>query len=285
MDICPLCSSTVFRVKLRLRSFSILRCGECGLFVQSPLPLQDDLNKVYNSPEYWRRPYFSNCGKDYKRDDKIQMYENALRKIEQLSSKKGLLLDVGCGTGIFLNLAQKAGWEVYGIEYSAIAAEYANKNFGVPVQIGVAEEISIPENQFQAITLWDIIEHLRSPVKLLDKLSKALIPGGIILVFTPNAESLIRNVAPFLEKIIPRQPIPFTEMVYSPLHLYYFCPENLRGVLATYSVKIVKEYQLPMVPERARHVTFLTRLLLNTLDSVGKIIGRQYRFVSIGKRD
>jgi len=285
MDNCPLCSSKAFDVKLKLRGFSILRCNECGLLIQSPLPSQDDLNKVYNSSEYWNRPYFSNCGKDYERDDKIQMYENALTKIEQLSPEKGTLLDVGCGTGVFLDLAQKAGWKAYGIEYSAVAAEHANKNFGVPVQVGVADELSIPENQFQVITLWDVIEHLRSPVKLLDKLSKALVLGGIILIFTPNADGVIRNFSPFLEKFIPQKPISFTEMVYSPLHLYYFTPKNIKDLLARYSIKVVESYQLPMTPERARRVTLSTRLLLNTFDTVGKIVGKQYRFVSIGKKN
>jgi len=284
MQSCDLCSTKPLNLKLRLPSFSILECRSCGLLVQCPLPSQEDLDAIYDDPEYWSRPYFSNCGRDYRRDDKTRMFEEGLERISRLCPAKGPLLDVGCGTGVFLDIARKAGWEVSGIDSSRYVVECAKRNFGVQVRHGLAEEILFPGNQYRAITLWDVIEHVRSPIKLVNSLSKALLPEGIILIFTPRANSFVREISPLLDSVIPPKPKSFVEMIYSPLHLHYFNKPNMRTLLQENLVRVLEEHQAPMAPKRAGHGTPARQILLRYLDMGGSMIGKSYRFITIGQR-
>ncbi len=102
--------------------------------------------------------------------------------------KNGRLLDVGCGKGGFLALMNLFGWEVLGIEMDANAASFAKKQ-GVNVIIGTFEEIPLPENHFDAITLSHVIEHAYQYHEFLKKCFRLIKPGGKLVMLTPNANS------------------------------------------------------------------------------------------------
>ena len=73
------------------------------------------------------------------------------------------MLDVGCATGEFLAAAKARGWEGYGVETSAIAADYAARTYGVQIHVGALDSVPWPAGWFDAVTLWDVIEHVPSP--------------------------------------------------------------------------------------------------------------------------
>lgn len=105
----------------------------------------------------------------------------------------GRVLDVGAGFGFFLEAAERAGYEAYGIEVSAHAAEQARRRTRAPVfQQGAEEPFPFPDAHFDAVTLLDVIEHLpRYPITLAS-CRRCLRPGGKLLVITLNAHSLAR---------------------------------------------------------------------------------------------
>jgi len=101
------------------------------------------------------------------------------------------LLEVGCGSGVLLELARACGWNVAGVELSADLAEQARRlNPGVEIFECDVLEQPLPEGAYDAVLALDVLEHVLSPRDMLLRLHRALRPGGVILLQTPNAGSL-----------------------------------------------------------------------------------------------
>ena len=103
------------------------------------------------------------------------------------------LLDVGCSSGAFLRTAAAVGLKVDGVEPSPEAAETA-RQAGFKVFSGVLEEARYPDGAFDAVTLIELVEHLREPRALLAECRRILRPGGVVMVTTPNAASWTARV-------------------------------------------------------------------------------------------
>lgn len=99
-------------------------------------------------------------------------------------------MDVGCGTGFYLNRMRKLGWQVTGLERDKDAARVATERYGIRVVSEAVEESSLPPGRFDAITLNHVIEHVFNPIKVLRKCRELLRAGGSIVVRTPNLGGL-----------------------------------------------------------------------------------------------
>jgi 2-polyprenyl-3-methyl-5-hydroxy-6-metoxy-1,4-benzoquinol methylase len=105
----------------------------------------------------------------------------------------GRVLDVGAGYGFFLEALEKAGYQAAGMEISEHAAEQARRRSrGQVVQQGAEEPFPFPGDSFDAITMLDVIEHLRDYSVALASCRRCLKPGGKLFVITLNAHSLAR---------------------------------------------------------------------------------------------
>lgn len=98
------------------------------------------------------------------------------------------VVDVGCSRGQFVAAAIAAGYRAEGVEPAPRIAEAA-RTAGVPVRTGLLEEQAFADNTFDALTLFEVIEHLRTPLPLLAECRRVLKPGGILLISTANAAS------------------------------------------------------------------------------------------------
>jgi len=114
------------------------------------------------------------------------------RRIELVKkiNPSGRLLEIGCGRGYFLSLAQKNGFTVQGIEIAPYAARYARKEFNVDVQTGDMEKMQIPDAKYDVITLWHVLEHFYNPVAVLRKVYNMLDENGFLLIEVPNLNSI-----------------------------------------------------------------------------------------------
>jgi SAM-dependent methyltransferase len=98
-------------------------------------------------------------------------------------------------------LAQSAGWKTSGVELSKSVAQFARDERLLDVFTGTVEQAAYPERYFDAVTLWDVIEHLDDPVSTLAEIHRIMAPGGILVVFTINQESLLTTIGQVLYKL------------------------------------------------------------------------------------
>jgi 2-polyprenyl-3-methyl-5-hydroxy-6-metoxy-1,4-benzoquinol methylase len=140
----------------------------------------------------------------------------------------GKLLDVGCSLGIFLDEAQKAGWDVQGIEPSQWCAEQGKKLFGLSIAQGTYRNIPELAQQFDVITMWDVLEHLDSPMDALRISHSALKDDGILAFSTVDIGSWY---ARFLGQ---KWPWLMT------MHIYYFDRKRIRQYLEKAGFKLLQ---------------------------------------------
>jgi 2-polyprenyl-3-methyl-5-hydroxy-6-metoxy-1,4-benzoquinol methylase len=132
----------------------------------------------------------------------------------------GRILDVGCGDGFFLRSVKNIGWEVHGIEMSAAAVNRA-KSMGVEqMTCGTFDDASYPENYFDVIRFWSVLEHIHDPVATLAKVRRLLKPGGLLVLQVPNYRSAAARWAG-----------PRWTAWDVPRHLYHFSSRSLKTLL------------------------------------------------------
>ena len=169
--------------------FQLLYNNELDMLETFPQPEMDTLANYYKSKDYISHT-------DSKRNLFEKVYhwvrnyslQQKLKLINKYSSQPNSLLDIGCGTGDFLATAQKAGWEIQGVEPDAGARVIANKKTSNSVKDVEALE-DFANASFDVITLWHVLEHLPNldeQIKILDKLLK---PEGTLILAVPNFKS------------------------------------------------------------------------------------------------
>jgi SAM-dependent methyltransferase len=130
------------------------------------------------------------------------------------------LLEIGSGAGFFLKAAERAGWKVTGIELSDEGSRFAREELGLNVRNKAVEVADDHIGIFDAAVMFDTIEHLFDPGGVLRSISRALVPGGLALIGTPNFRALSRLV------------LGTDWAVLSPIeHLYYFEERSLRRLV------------------------------------------------------
>jgi 2-polyprenyl-3-methyl-5-hydroxy-6-metoxy-1,4-benzoquinol methylase len=172
-------------------------------------------------------------------------------ELEFLGPSRGRLLDVGCSTGYFLAHARAAGWDVVGTELDVKAAELARSTFGVPVRCGDLRELSFNESEFDAATMWGVLEHLPEPHLYLSHLSRLVKPDGVIVVAVPNAGSLNCHVSSWSRH--------GWDMFLEPGHLNHFTYETLARLGARAGLDVSRwgtmtcaiRGKLPFMPARS----------------------------------
>jgi SAM-dependent methyltransferase len=154
-----------------------------------------------------------------------------LRRIDHLAPPRAgdrpRLLEIGCGTGVFLNCARAAGWTAAGVEVSAYAAEQARRR-GFDVICQPIEDLQLPTVAYDCVALWDVVEHLRDPPRALQTATQALRPGGILALSTGDVTSLCARASG-----------PRWHLFNVPEHLYFFSLAALTRLLARFGCRIV----------------------------------------------
>jgi 2-polyprenyl-3-methyl-5-hydroxy-6-metoxy-1,4-benzoquinol methylase len=188
---CPVCTREDFSPYLTCRdyiatqeTFTLLRCTNCGLVFTNPRPAETAIGRYYESENYM--PHVSGkktvLGTIYRAVRKYAVGRK-LALINSLS-RRGRLLDIGCGTGEFLKRCNTDGWQTFGVEPSEGARETTRQG-GATVQPVLRREDYAPAS-LDVVTMWHALEHIHDPRGTASIVTTLLKPGGVFLVAVPN---------------------------------------------------------------------------------------------------
>jgi 2-polyprenyl-3-methyl-5-hydroxy-6-metoxy-1,4-benzoquinol methylase len=238
---CPNCQGSKSDTVLFKSGYEIARCSQCSLQSVKITPEPEAILAYYQSPEYYRGS--AEGYRDYMEMAKVllPLAERRLARIEALlpGGDEQCLLDVGCAAGFFLQKAREQGWEVCGVEVAKDMAEYTQRRLGVPVYLSI-ESVEAKNASLDAVTAWEVIEHLAEPHPMLRHIFHLLKPGGILALSTPNTGHW-RAIE------YPNQ----WESYSPPAHLLFFNRSSLRATLEMVGFEIVSVHgsgPLPRLP-------------------------------------
>jgi len=282
------CDSGDATLRYRLSRFAIWACPACSQIFLWPQPTEDEIRGLFSQlyttgegsvPEL--RSYYGFCYQDEPTNPLVQLYERWLAALERFHPP-GRLLDVGCGTGLFLAVARRRGWTPFGIDDCAEATRHAREHFGLAVTNGDFEDFARDARRFDVITMWDIIEHARRPVDLLAAACRCLEPHGVVGLSTPNQRSILDLVAGTLYRLSAgtvRAPL---EKFYIEQHFLYFSPDTLRDALGRASLTAVR-LERELTELRRLSLSPASRLVLEVLFAAARLTGLENRLFAIAR--
>jgi SAM-dependent methyltransferase len=199
--------------------YTLVRCPSCSLVWLNNPPKPSEMHLHYtdayhklisaageDSPDRWR--------------DRIQI----LRQCKQ----SGTLLDLGCSSGGFLGFFKGDSWKLCGIEMSADCARRAEARAGAHVFVGDILDAPFPPESFDAITCFDVLEHLYEPRRVIARVGEWLKRGGIFYVQVPNVDSAEARVFGS-----------YWHGLELPRHLFHYSPTSLEFLAESAGLRVV----------------------------------------------
>lgn len=237
-DSCPVCGSKNILPVLTARDytvshedFEIWECRHCTLRFTQNVPEQEDIGLYYQSEDYISHSDTTEglVSKLYHKVRKrtLQQKRSLVEKFTQL--KKGNILDIGCGTGAFLNTMHKASWTITGLEPDENARQKAIELYGLKTET-LDMLFSLPAESFDAITMWHVLEHVHDLHGYVSQLKNLLKPAGNLFIAVPNHTSYDEEV--YKE---------FWAAYDVPRHLYHFSPQAMQELLSMHGFEVVSK--------------------------------------------
>jgi len=202
----------------------IVRCRACGHAQLECFPPDAVLEDAYGDA----------ASLDYIEEEPGQR-ETARRLLVRVEAWRtpGRLLDVGCWTGFLMAEARARGWDPLGLEPSAFASTYARERLSLDVRTAGLYDSELPPEQFQAVVMADVLEHLIEPGEALDRLARATVPGGALCLAVPDAGSrLARAMGARWWSILPT-------------HMQYFTRGSLTTLLRRHAWEVLEVATAP----------------------------------------
>ncbi len=210
-------------------SFRLEYDDQLHMYFTSPKPSEENLPSYYASEDYISHT-----------DGKRSLFERVYQIVKGITlsrkqkllthylPKKGHLLDIGAGTGDFLEYASQKGWHVSGVEPNEKARDLAK-------QKNVSLTESLPDNskKYDAITMWHVLEHVYNLEEQILWLKEQLNRGGVIFIAVPNFESFDASYykSDWAAYDVPR-------------HLYHFSRKSIQLLFEKHNMEVVK--MMPM---------------------------------------
>lgn len=211
---------------------NIVRCRNCGFVYINPMLLNNNGLKGYeNASEY------QSSGEGIAPE---LIFKNTVNLIEKYS-QKGKIIDIGCGKGEFLSVAEKRGWQAYGVEPSHDLADYALKKYNLKnIVVNKIDTIDFPDSFFDAATLNMALEHIDNPRLIIQEINRVLKNNGVLLIEVPNMDSLMLKAAAIYFRLKKRDWSPLLSPLHYPFHNYGYNISSLRYLLSTCNFAIKK---------------------------------------------
>lgn len=233
---CPVCESTKKATKnltctddtVSKETFEIKKCTDCGFMYTDPRPEENELYRYYESEDYVSH---SNTSKGlinflYQNIRKYTLVKKV--KLINSLSLKDKILDIGSGTGDFLNACKQNGWETTGIEPNENARLLAINNHKLDIK-EEADINTLKKESFNVITMWHVLEHVPQLNRRVEEIKQLLKRNGTLIVAVPNrmsfdAQHYKENWAGY---DVPR-------------HLYHFSPKDIEKLFSKHGFEVIK---------------------------------------------
>lgn len=239
---CPVCRSPETSPVLQAKDytvsgevFTINQCSQCNLRFTYPVPDLNNIGAYYKSEDYISH---TDTHKGL-----INKLYHAVRTFALLQKKKlvvratGLtqanILDIGCGTGAFLNTMKEAGWQVTGLEPDEQARLIAQQNHKIE-PFPADYLFRLPAESFQAITMWHVLEHVHPLHEYMKQINQLLIRGGRLFIAIPNYTSWDANHYQT-----------YWAAYDVPRHLYHFSPQSLVRLAEQHQFRVRRKIVMP----------------------------------------
>jgi 2-polyprenyl-3-methyl-5-hydroxy-6-metoxy-1,4-benzoquinol methylase len=239
---CPVCDEKSFSPFLTCtdffvsgEQFSIKQCDSCGFKITENIENEENIGRYYQSEEYISH---SNTAKGL-----VNSAYHAVRKymlgrkrrlVEKATSlKTGQILDVGTGTGFFLNEMKENGWQVTGTEKSSDARDFAKKEFNLD-NLPSEELFTLKDKSFDVITLWHVLEHIHLLNENMETFHRLLNEKGKLIIAVPNHESF--DAKHYRE---------FWAAFDVPRHIWHFAPKQMEMVGEKHGFKLSTIQTMP----------------------------------------
>jgi 2-polyprenyl-3-methyl-5-hydroxy-6-metoxy-1,4-benzoquinol methylase len=232
---CPICSSgnivpalTAKDHTVSKKKFAVWHCNNCMVRFTQDVPEQSGIGVYYQSDNYISH---SDTKKGF-----INSLYHAVRKrtlnkkkqlvIDKVGMMKGEILDIGCGTGAFLNTMKTAGWGITGLEPDDTARKKALELYGIDPQ-PPEKLFELRPGSYHAVTMWHVLEHVHELHAYIKQLANLITPQGKIFIAVPNYTSRDAEIygADWAAYDVPR-------------HLYHFSPASMQQLLSNYNLKL-----------------------------------------------
>ena len=220
---CPVCGSGRSTPVWDEDGYQLVRCAGCDLTFLGNPPDEEALRALYSFEGEFHTQYADGSQADPSERKAYQAHLD-LMEAEQAP---GELLDIGCAAGHFLVEARSRGWSAHGVELNPDTSRIARERFGLDVTTGMADDPALEGRTFDAVTLWDVIEHVPDPVGLLESAHRLLSPTGRLWLATPNIDGLFPQASLKVAGRVGRWPHP-----EPPYHLVQFSVDTIRSTLA-----------------------------------------------------
>ena len=231
---CEICNNSEFYLYIKSEDFSvsqkefkIVKCKNCNFIFTNPRPKDENLGEYYISEKYISH---TNTSKGLFEKLYQLVRKHAIKGKFKLASsliKEGFILDIGCGTGEFLNKCKENNWETKGIEPSKIARKQAQSNFNL--NVSESTDLDEIEEKVDIISMWHVLEHVPNLNETLEEFNRILKHKGNVIIAVPNLESYD---ASYYKKHWAAYDLP--------IHLHHFSENSISKLFKKYNFKLIK---------------------------------------------
>lgn len=234
VESCPVCGNRVFDPFLVCedylvshKEFAIQQCRQCSFRLTNPRPDSSSVGSYYKSDQYISHNDKSGgLVNSVYRLVRNYTLQSKLKLINTLNKGAGSILDVGCGTGAFLETCKVGGWTVTGMEPDLDVSALASKKLNAHVHTSL--DTLVGHSQFDIITLWHVLEHIATLNEAIDQLRQLTSDKGTLLIAVPNSNSYD---ATYFKQ--------YWAAYDAPRHLHHFVPSTIQTLFDKHGFVLV----------------------------------------------
>lgn len=278
---CPCCrADTAKSTDEALAVFEVryFRCRKCGHVFVREQPTNEAHQKMFSESESHSATYVDKDTLEFRlRNVVAPKLDWCVAQFSKLHNGKrpSSVLDVGAGGGHFLAVAARTGISVEGFELSKSSREFARKNFGLSLNDG--DFLTADLAPVDLVTFWGLLEYVCEPAPFLEKASKILRPGGMLVVEVPRADALGTVAQSFPDSVVARHMDPTS-------HIQAFSDESLMTLLFMARFKPVAVWYFGMDIYEVLVQAAVRLNNVSVLESMADLIPKLQDSVDLGRR-